>query len=137
MVIKVVATGEQTISRVVFFNGTDKLGETNIAPYDYTWAKIPQGIPQLQAKVTDNTRMTGISPPITIRLNAAWGPIEYIENFDDDLAQNWTAGSGAWMVENKQLYHSSNNGINLNIYNSFIYFGGKSSRYSGRKCKFH
>ncbi|HAQ19378.1 MAG TPA: hypothetical protein DCR40_09140 [Prolixibacteraceae bacterium] len=123
LVIKVVATpGEQAISKVEFFNGTDKLGETNSAPYQFTWAKIPQGIHQIQAKVTDISGMTGISPPITIKVNAAWGPIEYSENFDDDLAQNWTAGSGTWMVENKQLHHSSNNGIDLNIYDATTFF---------------
>jgi hypothetical protein len=111
-----------TVAKLEFFNGTLKIGESLTAPYSMTWTKVPAGTYTLTAKATDNTGMTAVSAPVSIQVNAVSGPTEYLEDFEDDLAQNWTAGSGTWVVENKQLNHSSSNGIDLNVYTGSTFF---------------
>lgn len=110
-----------TISKVEFFAGTTLLGESFSAPFSFDWLNAPKGDWLITAKATDNTGMTKISAPVSIQVTAS-GLLEYSENFDDDLAQDWIAGSGTWTVENKQLRHTSTNGIDLNIYDASTFY---------------
>ncbi len=109
------------ISKVEFFAGSSLLGESFSAPFSFDWLNAPKGDWIITAKATDNTGMTKVSAPVPIQVTAS-GLLEYSENFDDDLAQDWMAGSGTWLVENKQLHHTSTNGIDLNIYDASTFF---------------
>ena len=48
------STEEGSISKVEFFNGSTKLGESTSAPYTYTWNNVPAGTYRLSAKATNN-----------------------------------------------------------------------------------
>ncbi len=65
--LNVLATdADGTISKVEFFNGKTKLGETSAAPFSLTLAGLPAGKYQLTAKATDNQGKAISSTPLTL-----------------------------------------------------------------------
>ncbi len=60
-----------TIAKVEFFaDATNKLGESALAPFDFTWTNAPAGSNTLTARATDNLGATADSAPVVIILNA-------------------------------------------------------------------
>ena len=55
-----------TISKVEFYNGSVKLGESLTAPYSYTWTGVAAGNYTITAKATDNAGLTTSSTPVNI-----------------------------------------------------------------------
>ena len=62
-----------TISKVEFFNGSVKLGETTTAPYSFTWSNVAVGTYTLTAKATDNASGATTSAAVTVVVNATGG----------------------------------------------------------------
>jgi hypothetical protein len=61
-----------SVARVEFFdNGTNRIGQSTTLPYGITWTNGQPGVHTLTAVATDNLGSTGISPPVTIEINAA------------------------------------------------------------------
>jgi hypothetical protein len=60
-----------TITKVEFFNGTDKLGEDLAAPYTLTWTNVAAGKYTVQAKATNALNKTSLSAPVHLTVNAA------------------------------------------------------------------
>ena len=58
-----------TVSKVEFFNGTTKLGETLSSPFTFSWANAPAGTFSLTAKATDNSGLSTVSAPIEISVS--------------------------------------------------------------------
>ena len=54
------------ITKVEFFNGTEKLGEDDISPFQFLWEKVTQGTYVLTALATDNSNQTISSESISI-----------------------------------------------------------------------
>ncbi len=100
-----------TVSKIEFFNGAEKLGESLVSPFTFEWKNVLKGEYSLTAKATDNTGMTANSLPVTVTVNGPDGKFTYTENFDDDLAQDWQANGGIWKVENKQYHSTTGDGI--------------------------
>jgi glucose/arabinose dehydrogenase/chitodextrinase len=80
-------TGNGSISKVEFFQGTTKIGEDLIAPYSFTWMNVTTGSYAIKAIATDNINATGTSQIITISVGscAASGTI---------LREVWTNVTG-------------------------------------------
>jgi YD repeat-containing protein len=55
-----------TISKVEFFQGSTKLGETTTSPYSFLWNNPALGAYTLTAKATDNAGATTTSSPVNI-----------------------------------------------------------------------
>ena len=55
-----------TITKVEFFNGTEKLGEDTTAPYSFDWENTTLGQYELTAKATDNEGAETISSIVSI-----------------------------------------------------------------------
>ncbi|MDF2455192.1 MAG: peptidase domain protein [Cytophagaceae bacterium] len=55
-----------TISKVEFYNGVTKVGESTSAPYQFDWAIVPAGTYTLTAVVTDNAGGTSTSTAATV-----------------------------------------------------------------------
>ena len=55
-----------SISKVEFYNGNTKLGESTTAPYAFTWANVAAGTYAIAAKATDNQGATSTSTSATI-----------------------------------------------------------------------
>jgi PelA/Pel-15E family pectate lyase len=88
------ADADGTVSRVEFFNGSDKLGEDATAPYEYNWANPPSGIHLLRARATDNRGAIGESSTVMVTVGAPIsGASEFIEDlvsFDPDNAEYYS-----------------------------------------------
>ena len=65
------ADANGTVSKVEFFQGTTKLGESLAAPYAYAWTGVPAGVYTLTAKATDDQGATTTSSPVTVYVTAA------------------------------------------------------------------
>ncbi|MGZ5434985.1 MAG: CBM96 family carbohydrate-binding protein [Pyrinomonadaceae bacterium] len=60
-----------SISKVEFFYGATKIGESTISPYTFTWTNPVSGALSLTAVATDNQGITATSAPVNIQVNAA------------------------------------------------------------------
>lgn len=74
-----------TISKVEFYNGTQKLGEDLSSPYSYNWTNVGAGTYMITAKATDNGGATATSAAATVTVktvvtDACSGLAQYIEN---------------------------------------------------------
>src|SRR6185503_12766658 len=56
------------ITKVEFFQGTTKIGETTAAPFTFQWSSVPAGRYTLTAKATDNSGAITTSAPVNIRV---------------------------------------------------------------------
>lgn len=105
-----------TITKVEFFDGTAKLGETTFPPFSVIVSNPTAGSHTFTARATDNTNQTVTSEPVLVTVKSAGGEIVYFEDFNDGLAQDWSPAAGNWTVENNQYRNSTSNGIENCIY---------------------
>jgi hypothetical protein len=100
--------GDGSITKVEFFNGSNKLGEDSTSPYSFTWNNVTAGSYNLTAVATDNNGGATTSSPVTITVQAAPGcePVTASGNdgnvpanvLDNDLNTRWSAnGDGQWI----------------------------------------
>jgi hypothetical protein len=82
------------ISKVEFFQGNIKLGESTMYPYSFTWEGVTEGIYTLSALATDNSGASYRS-----------ASVEVIVSFIDDSTSNESSS------EVLNLYPNPNNGI--------------------------
>ena len=111
-----------TVAKVEFYNGSTKLGETSSSPFNFEWKNVAVGDYVLTAKAFDNEGLTTMSLPVSITVSGQDGQLNYLENFDDGLAQNWKNNSGSWIVETKQMHHTSTDGIDISVYEGTTFF---------------
>jgi hypothetical protein len=82
--ITATATDAEGISKVEFYNGTNKLGEDASSPYSYTWTGVVAGAYSISAKVIDNGGLTATSSSRSITVTASTDVCasiaQYVEN---------------------------------------------------------
>jgi hypothetical protein len=66
-----------TVSKVEFFQGTSKLGEDTLFPYQFFWTNPPAGDYALSAVVTDNSSHTNRSAVVNITVGTPPVPTRY------------------------------------------------------------
>ncbi len=81
-----------TISKVEFYNGTQKIGEDASAPYTYTWSNVAAGTYSISVKAFDNSNASKTSSAVSITVKTVVtdlcsGVGSYVEN------GNYVAGS--------------------------------------------
>lgn len=62
------------MSKVEFFSGSTKLGESVTAPYPFSWANVAAGSYALTAKATDNQGATTTSATVSIQVKSPAPP---------------------------------------------------------------
>lgn len=67
------ADSDGTISKVEFYNGVTKLGESSVSPYSYAWSGVAAGTYNLTARATDNDGNIITSAAVSITINPAPG----------------------------------------------------------------
>jgi hypothetical protein len=70
------ATTAGSISTVAFFNGTNKLGESAVAPYSIIWSNVAPGDYVLTARATNSLGNAGIAPSVGVEVV---GPLARID----------------------------------------------------------
>jgi hypothetical protein len=63
-----------TVSRVEFFEGANKLGESSSSPFQAVWNDVPIGIHTIRAQATQIGGLTAGSSPLTITVASTDGP---------------------------------------------------------------
>jgi hypothetical protein len=109
-----------SITKVEFFRGATKLGETNNNPYQWTWTNVPAGAYVLTAKATDDQGATTVSsgPHISVAAPAlgltrsgnqiviSWAssPVSYVLEVTDNLSPPaiWTQAPETPVVNGAQ-----------------------------------
>ncbi|RPE12114.1 T9SS C-terminal target domain-containing protein [Chitinophaga lutea] len=97
-----------SITKVEFFEGSNKLGEDLVSPYNFSWSGVAAGSYSLTAKATDNAGGTKTSTAVNITVNAPPGCTPVSASADDgnvpanvldnNLATRWSAsGDGQWI----------------------------------------
>jgi|GEM_PF-547730 len=84
-----------TVTKVEFFDGATKLGETASSPYSFAWSSVPAGTHTLIARATDNDGGVTTSSPVTLKVEAS--PLSLSENFDSMGTSGTTPPSG-WSI---------------------------------------
>jgi len=75
-----------SVSKVEFYNGTQKIGEDLTAPYAYTWTNVAAGTYTITAKATDNTgaattsSIAAVTVTSIVSPNQCAGIVAYVEN---------------------------------------------------------
>ncbi|HEX8372341.1 MAG TPA: Ig-like domain-containing protein [Chthoniobacterales bacterium] len=90
------------VSKVEFYEGSNKLGEDTTAPYAYAWSGVAPGSYSLTAKAIDNDGGVSTSNPASITVSAPTS-FSYTQNFNSlgsagtaiNIEANGTAG---WSV---------------------------------------
>jgi hypothetical protein len=85
-----------TISKVEFFQGATKLGETNNAPYQFTWTNVPAGLYSLTAKAMDDSGATTVSSAAGIRVTAPNVSASYNAG---QIVISWATAAGSYTLE--------------------------------------
>ncbi len=75
-----------SVTKVEFFQGSTKLGESNRSPFAYTWNNAKTGAYILTAKATDNKGATTTSASVSVRIGEA--------NLATDLTTPTGGGTG-------------------------------------------
>lgn len=88
-----------SVTRVEFFNGSTKLGESTSSPWTFSWTNVSAGSYTLTARATDNQGATATSSAITVNVTS---PVCNVptglaaSNITSTSATlNWQAASGA------------------------------------------
>ncbi len=82
-----------TVSKVEFFNGATKLGESTTAPYSFAWNSVAVGNYTLTAKATDNDG--GVTTSNSVSINVQNAPVSFTQNFDS-MGTAGTALPSGW-----------------------------------------
>jgi hypothetical protein len=85
-----------SISKVEFFQGASKLGETNTPPYQFTWTNVPAGLYSLTAKATDDSGATTSSSAAAIRVTAPGLSANYSSG---QIIISWATAAGSYTLE--------------------------------------
>lgn len=85
-----------SISKVEFFQGASKLGETNNVPYQFTWTNVPAGFYSLTAKATDDSGATTVSAAAAVTVT----PPDVSASYEvGQLTISWATAAGSYTVE--------------------------------------
>ncbi|MBC7485260.1 MAG: RICIN domain-containing protein [Cytophagaceae bacterium] len=63
-----------SISKVEFYNGGNKLGEDNSAPYEFNWTNVATGTYILTTRAFDNLSAVGVSGSVTVKVTTGTNP---------------------------------------------------------------
>lgn len=91
----------RSYSKIEFFRGTAKIGESTTSPYNFTWQNAPVGTNNITARLTDDVNDTVqsravaviVSAPQNITVTAAAGP--------GGVVLTWTAVAGPYTLQKK------------------------------------
>jgi len=68
----IASDADGTITKVEFFQGATKLGESITSPYNFVWNNIQPGSYSLTARATDNSNTVNTSAPVNIVMPVGW-----------------------------------------------------------------
>jgi hypothetical protein len=82
-----------TVTKVEFYQGTNKLGEDLTSPYSFTWNAVAAGSYSITAKAIDNSSGTTTSTAVSITVNPAANTLPTVSITAPANNATFTAGS--------------------------------------------
>jgi beta-glucanase (GH16 family) len=127
-----------SVSKVEFYNGTQKLGEDLTAPYAYTWTSVAAGTYTITAKATDNagaTTTTAVSTVTVNAVNADCYSLVWSDEFDQPTlnSSNWNVEVNNFGGYNNELQYYTNRPENVRIENGNLVIEARKETYLGRE----
>ncbi len=115
--IDIAATASEadgSISKVEFFSGTTKLGESSIPPYTFAWTNPAVGAYSLTAKATDNRGATTTSSAVIVTVGSAFSasinfqvagvtaPVGYFTDIGEEFGDRGNGLSYGWNLPHSE-----------------------------------
>lgn len=96
------ADTDGTIARVEFYQGTTKLGEDPVTPYEFSWLSVGAGTYVLSAKAIDNQGASTASAAISITVDSTAAALPFIAEFEpaEGYATGPLTGQKGWTATN-------------------------------------
>ena len=95
-----------SISKVEFYNGATKLGESAATPFTFTWSSVASGTYSLTARAYDNLGASATSAAVSITVNPSTS-VYFSDDFTQNVLAPWVNAAGTWTVSNGVLQGSS------------------------------
>lgn len=93
-----------SISKVEFFSGETKLGESVTSPYQYSWTNVVAGSYVLTVVATDNKGATTVSPAVNVAVNDGGGnTVSFAATQDAYVRSGSFAGTNHGSTDASQL----------------------------------
>jgi Tol biopolymer transport system component/subtilisin-like proprotein convertase family protein len=90
---------EGALRKVEFFDGTDKLGETAIAPYSFAWSDVQAGNHRLTARAIDTSGRMTTSSPVNVTVTGPFsGAINVARAINGGIARASSTYNGNFSV---------------------------------------
>ncbi len=121
--ISVEASDDGEIVSVEFMVEGSVSGIDSVRPFKLPWIPKEPGIFAISARITDNTGLMATAEPIQVNVKYKIWPVTYFEDFDDNEAQDWNAGSGTWEVHEREYWNSTNGIYDISIYGGSTFAG--------------
>lgn len=87
-----------TVTKVEFYAGTTKLGQSTSAPFTFAWTGAAAGVYSLTAVATDEAGAATTSAPISVFVSTASANFTFAENFDSMGTTGTTPPTG-WSIK--------------------------------------
>jgi hypothetical protein len=84
------ADSDGSVSKVEFFQGTAKLGESTNSPYSLVWSNVGAGSYTLTARATDNLGAATVSAPVSISVSGGTPPVIVVQPVSAVVTQGKT-----------------------------------------------
>ncbi|HVG20549.1 MAG TPA: PQQ-dependent sugar dehydrogenase [Blastocatellia bacterium] len=98
-----------SVTKVEFFQGTNKIGEDTTSPYSYTWNSVPPGNYSLTARATDNQGALTTSAPVNLTVQSSTPPpsSDVVLYAADALVRqgNWNVISDATAADGRAMFN--------------------------------
>jgi hypothetical protein len=103
LVVPEIGATTRVITKVEFFNGVTKIGQSTNSPYEFTWQGAPEGTNSLTAMLTDDTLETVRSKPVPVIVaqSAGGGITVSIATTPQGLILSWSGRSGPYTIQKK------------------------------------
>jgi hypothetical protein len=109
-IVPQVGATTRIITKVEFFNGATKIGQSTTSPYEFTWQGAPEGTNSLTVMLTDDTLETVRSKPVPVIVTQSPGGeiTVSITRTLGDLTLNWAGGSPPYTIQKKTTLSDTN-----------------------------
>ncbi|WP_341843626.1 cellulase family glycosylhydrolase [Chitinophaga caseinilytica] len=124
------ADSDGSISKVEFFQGATKIGESLTSPYSISWSNVAAGSYAITAKATDNGNTSTTSAGVSITVGAAPACLPVSASTDDgnvpanvldnDLNTRWSASGNPQWIQFCLSTVQTVSGVQIAFYNGNV-----------------
>ena len=123
----IASDADGSVSKVEYFSGTTKLGESFAAPFSHTWTNLPPGNYSLIAKATDDGGATTNSSAVNVTVGSTFSasinfqtsdvtvPTSYFADVGEGYADRGNGLTYGWNVSNSESMRDRRDNTDLRL----------------------